>query len=66
MFPYQFFYNVRNEALRVAFIHQEERVEENGEMEYYSKLIKADIHGKDQVQKTCTFRLTFSLDKKSV
>ncbi|KAJ8450624.1 hypothetical protein Cgig2_020261 [Carnegiea gigantea] len=40
----------RNEALRVAFIHQEERVEENGDvsMEYYSKLIKADIHGKDQ------------------
>lgn len=40
----------RNEALRVAFIHQEERVEENGDvsMEYYSKLIKADVHGKDQ------------------
>ncbi|XP_044487374.1 callose synthase 10 [Mangifera indica] len=39
----------RNEALRVAFIH----VEETGTTdkvikEFYSKLVKADIHGKDQ------------------
>jgi callose synthase len=39
----------RNEALRVAFIH----VEESGAAgkvvkEFYSKLVKADVHGKDQ------------------
>ncbi|KAM7475705.1 hypothetical protein LguiB_022948 [Lonicera macranthoides] len=39
----------RNEALRVAFIH----VEESGttgkvSKEFYSKLVKADVHGKDQ------------------
>ncbi|KMZ58556.1 1,3-beta-glucan synthase [Zostera marina] len=32
----------RNEALRVAFIHDE------GGNQFYSKLVKADIHGKDQ------------------
>ncbi|CAN6202896.1 unnamed protein product [Urochloa humidicola] len=36
----------RNEALRVAFIHEEDS---NGHgKEYYSKLVKADVHGKDQ------------------
>ncbi|XWS47846.1 hypothetical protein CRYUN_Cryun13aG0020200 [Craigia yunnanensis] len=37
----------RNEALRVAFIH-EENVEAEGKREFYSKLVKADINGKDQ------------------
>ncbi|XP_059441555.1 callose synthase 10 [Corylus avellana] len=36
----------RNEALRVAFIHEEES--SAAEKEFYSKLVKADIHGKDQ------------------
>ncbi|KAK9726727.1 hypothetical protein RND81_05G233500 [Saponaria officinalis] len=40
----------RNEALRVAFIHLEESATDEGKIlkEYYSKLVKADIHGKDQ------------------
>ncbi|XP_075662216.1 callose synthase 10 [Castanea sativa] len=40
----------RNEALRVAFIHVEESgaVEGKVSKEFYSKLVKADIHGKDQ------------------
>ncbi|XP_022769983.1 callose synthase 10 isoform X3 [Durio zibethinus] len=38
----------RNEALRVAFIHMEENVEPEGKREFYSKLVKADINGKDQ------------------
>ncbi|GAB2269726.1 Callose synthase 10 [Dionaea muscipula] len=40
----------RNEALRVAFIHLEESTGVNGSplKEFYSKLVKADIHGKDQ------------------
>ncbi|KAL4178545.1 hypothetical protein AMTRI_Chr13g115600 [Amborella trichopoda] len=36
----------RNEALRVAFIHTEESAD--GSREYFSKLVKADVHGKDQ------------------
>ncbi|CAA0830180.1 Callose synthase 10 [Striga hermonthica] len=41
----------RNEALRVAFIHVEESGEADGKVtkEFYSKLVKADAHGKDQV-----------------
>jgi callose synthase len=41
----------RNEALRVAFIHEEDSVSSDGHAtkEYYSKLVKADVHGKDQV-----------------
>lgn len=41
----------RNEALRVAFIHVEENIMADGKVskEFYSKLVKADIHGKDQV-----------------
>lgn len=39
----------RNEALRVAFIHAEESSDGKGPKEFYSKLVKADIHGKDQV-----------------
>ncbi|KAM7274363.1 hypothetical protein ACFE04_029027 [Oxalis oulophora] len=40
----------RNEALRVAFIHTEEIGAADGKVtkEFYSKLVKADIHGKDQ------------------
>ncbi|TVU09023.1 hypothetical protein EJB05_42462 [Eragrostis curvula] len=40
----------RNEALRVAFIHEEDSVSSEGQAikEYYSKLVKADVHGKDQ------------------
>ncbi|KAL3512615.1 hypothetical protein ACH5RR_025332 [Cinchona calisaya] len=41
----------RNEALRVAFIHEEENgAAEGGESKvlFYSKLVKADPHGKDQ------------------
>ncbi|XP_024025005.1 callose synthase 10 isoform X1 [Morus notabilis] len=40
----------RNEALRVAFIHEEESGATNEKVsrEFYSKLVKADIHGKDQ------------------
>lgn len=41
----------RNEALRVAFIHVEESGSADGTVskEFFSKLVKADIHGKDQV-----------------
>jgi hypothetical protein len=41
---------LRNEALRVAYIDEIESVK-NGKLstEYYSKLVKADIHGKDKV-----------------
>lgn len=40
----------RNEALRVAFIHMEESSKSDGTVtkEFYSKLVKADAHGKDQ------------------
>ncbi|WCJ36196.1 glucan synthase-like 8 [Euphorbia peplus] len=40
----------RNEALRVAFIHVEESGTTDGKVskEFYSKLVKADVHGKDQ------------------
>ncbi|KAJ3690938.1 hypothetical protein LUZ61_020102 [Rhynchospora tenuis] len=40
----------RNEGLRVAFIHVEETASSDGKVtkEYYSKLVKADIQGKDQ------------------
>ncbi|KAJ6805753.1 callose synthase 10-like [Iris pallida] len=40
----------RNEALRVAFIHVEENTANDGKVskEFYSKLVKADVHGKDQ------------------
>ncbi|KAF5206729.1 Callose synthase [Thalictrum thalictroides] len=40
----------RNEALRVAFIHVEESSAGGGKIskEFYSKLVKADINGKDQ------------------
>lgn len=41
---------IRNEALRVAFIHSEERDSPDGKItEFYSKLVKADVNGKDQV-----------------
>ncbi|KAK9066428.1 hypothetical protein SSX86_013750 [Deinandra increscens subsp. villosa] len=40
----------RNEALRVAFIHVEESSVSDGKIvkSFYSKLVKADIQGKDQ------------------
>ncbi|XP_065873962.1 callose synthase 10 [Euphorbia lathyris] len=40
----------RNEALRVAFIHVEESGTADGKVskEFFSKLVKADVHGKDQ------------------
>ncbi|XP_042505400.1 callose synthase 10-like isoform X2 [Macadamia integrifolia] len=40
----------RNEALRVAYIHVEESAGAEGVVlrEFYSKLVKADVHGKDQ------------------
>ncbi|KAH0461335.1 hypothetical protein IEQ34_008910 [Dendrobium chrysotoxum] len=39
----------RNEALRVAFIHVEDISSSDGIIkEYYSKLVKADVHGRDQ------------------
>ncbi|KAI3499518.1 hypothetical protein L1887_35319 [Cichorium endivia] len=40
----------RNEALRVAFIHAEESPGADGKItkSFYSKLVKADINGKDQ------------------
>lgn len=40
----------RNEALRVAFIHVEESGAVGGQIkkEFYSKLVKADVNGKDQ------------------
>ncbi|KAF7838212.1 callose synthase 10 [Senna tora] len=40
----------RNEALRVAFIHVEESGATDGKIsrQFYSKLVKADINGKDQ------------------
>lgn len=43
-----FVISTRYEALRVAFIHSED-VGVEGKKEFYSKLVKADIHGKDQV-----------------
>lgn len=40
----------RNEALRVAFIDEVETLKEGKvHMEYFSKLVKADINGKDKV-----------------
>ncbi|KAL9235580.1 hypothetical protein vseg_010326 [Gypsophila vaccaria] len=40
----------RNEALRVAFIHLDEYATADGDVQkdYYSKLIKGDLNGKDQ------------------
>ncbi|KAK9734060.1 hypothetical protein RND81_04G111900 [Saponaria officinalis] len=40
----------RNEALRVAYIHLEECATSDGKVQkdYYSKLVKGDLHGKDQ------------------
>ncbi|KAK8465763.1 hypothetical protein PHAVU_009G169400 [Phaseolus vulgaris] len=39
----------RNEALRVAFIHADESISDaNSSKVFYSKLVKADINGKDQ------------------
>ena len=52
VFSFLFVANTRNEALRVAFIHVEESSKPDGTVakEFYSKLVKADAHGKDQVK----------------
>ncbi|CAL5411415.1 unnamed protein product [Camellia sinensis] len=41
---------IDSQALRVAFIHVEESGAADGTVlkEFYSKLVKADVHGKDQ------------------
>ena len=40
----------RNEALRIAFIDEVESLKDGTvQKEYYSKLVKADISGKDKV-----------------
>lgn len=48
---YRFFlYVARNEALRIAFIDNVEKIiDGKPHTEYYSKLVKADIRGKDKV-----------------
>lgn len=53
----------RNEALRVAFIDVVETLRDGQvNTEYYSKLVKADINGKDKVPFFCTFyTLTFHI-----
>jgi hypothetical protein len=44
---------IRNEGLRVAFIHVDESTtDESTPRVFYSKLVKADINGKDQVGKS--------------
>jgi len=49
---------LRNEALRVAFIDVVETLKEGKvNTEYYSKLVKADVNGKDKVP----FFYTFSI-----
>lgn len=51
---------VRNEALRVAYIDVVENMKDGNYTEYYSKLVKADIHGKDKVchvQLSCGYEL---------
>jgi len=46
----------RNEALRVAFIDVVETLKEGKvNTEYYSKLVKADVNGKDKVPFFYTF-----------
>jgi hypothetical protein len=48
-----FVFVIRNEGLRVAFIHVDESTtDENTPRVFYSKLVKADINGKDQVGKS--------------
>ncbi|KAL3618534.1 Callose synthase 10 [Castilleja foliolosa] len=53
----------RNEALRVAFIHVEESGAADGKVtkEFYSKLVKADAHGKDQILKSSNVQEIFSI-----
>ena len=55
---------IRNEALRVAFIHIEESGATDGKIskEFYSKLVKADIHGKDQVNDGFCWPCSFFID----
>lgn len=52
-------FSFRNEALRVAFIHVEESggTDGKGSREFYSKLVKADVNGKDQVNKRFSLML---------
>jgi hypothetical protein len=45
-----FSFFIRNEALRIAYIDVFEIIKNgNPSTEYYSKLVKAGIHGKDKV-----------------
>ena len=51
-----FTYIVRNEALRVAFIDEVETLRDGKvHTEFYSKLVKADINGKDKVNSLYLF-----------
>jgi len=56
-----FVFVIRNEGLRVAFIHVDESTTDStAPRVFYSKLVKADINGKDQVEKSfyyCHFSL---------
>ncbi|CAI9296687.1 unnamed protein product [Lactuca saligna] len=56
-------FHQRNEALRVAFIHVEEVPGGDGKItkSFYSKLVKADINGKDQWGKVKGFRFHLNL-----
>jgi hypothetical protein len=50
MSDFIFSFDVRNEALRVAFIDDVENLKDGkAHTEFYSKLVKADINGKDKV-----------------
>lgn len=45
-----FYSPLRNEALRVAFIDEVETMKDGiVQTDFYSKLVKADINGKDKV-----------------
>jgi callose synthase len=39
----------RNDSLRIAYIHVVKKGKDGKQSEYYSKLVKADPSGKDQV-----------------
>lgn len=48
---FSIYFVVRYEALRVAFIDEVETLKDGRvHKEFYSKLVKADINGKDKVQ----------------
>lgn len=44
----------RNDSLRIAYVHETKQLIEGKPFtEYYSKLVKADPSGKDQVKCNC-------------